>query len=387
MPAKYIRRDHKTEGYFHILNKGISGKTILKDGQDYEVFLNYLKDYLTPPSDLDTYKKDFTVKGRTFRGVPHQTRNYFNEIHLIAYSLMPNHFHLLLHQTTKGSLENFMRSLSTRYSMYFNKKYQCTGSLFEGPYKSIRIEGTSSLLLLTRHLHRGLSNDTDNYTSYAEYLGKRQTSWLKPDAVLSFFYKSQNKTYKGTHGYKNFVEKYEPDQKEENLLEGIILEKEFEHLEGITPPPTRSNPYEKISSDGHIKAKLRLFEYSIATSVFILLFSLGYRNVLSSSAKNTTPKDVISINSISSPSPAPVVAGTKDEKTKTMLLVKTDNGLENINIRQNPTVQSEIVGTAKNGDIFGFVSINSGWFGAKLEDGSTGYISSKFIEIIEEAGI
>ena len=104
MPAKHIKRIDKEGGYFHIFNKGVSGKLIFNNEQDYEVFLSYLQDYLTTPSQLTNYKKEFIVKGRTFQGVPHQPKNYFDKVHLIAYNLMPDHFHLLLHQITKESL-------------------------------------------------------------------------------------------------------------------------------------------------------------------------------------------------------------------------------------------------------------------------------------------
>mgnify|MGYP001567345432 CR=1 FL=1 len=386
MPAKYIKRVDKEDGYFHIYNKGVSGKIIFKDEQDYEVFLDYLRDYLTLPAHPDTYKRNFTVKGRTFQGVPHRTKNYFNNINLIAYNLMPNHFHLLLHQITQGSLENLMRSLCTRYSMYFNKKYQSTGPLFEGPYKSVYINGLSPLLHLTRYLHRrpavNDSNLIDRHSSYAEYLGKRDTLWVKPNIVLSFFNDSKNNAFKGIGGYKNFVEKYEPDQDDNNLLEGIILEKECEHLEGSNPYLASISPSEETQPDPDPEPKSWFIEIAVATAAYVVLFTFGLRNVLVSPAK-----DIISINTISSPSPTASVEGAGDEKPKIILAVKIDNGSNSINIRQNPSIQSKKIGEAKNGDVFEFVSINSGWYGVKMADGSTGFISSKFIEIIEETSI
>ncbi|MGD0523098.1 MAG: SH3 domain-containing protein [Candidatus Microgenomates bacterium] len=381
MPAKYSIRVDKEGAYFHISNRGVSEKIIFKDGRDYEVFLGYLKDYLTPPAQPNTYKKTFTVKGRTFRGVPHLTKNYFNKVDLIAYNLMPNHFHLLLHQITQGSLEKFMRSLCTRYSMYFNKRHQNAGALFAGPYKSVCIEGTSPLLLLTRYFHHHPGTDdrhlTDRYSSYAEYLGKRETSWVKPNVILSFFNNSENKIFKGVDGYRNFIEKYEPDQNDKNLLEGIILEKEFERLGGSNPILAGNSPVEEPS-----KAP----EFAMAITTFVLLFAFGFRNVWIHSAKATN--SISSISSLPSP-PAgkPAVAGVKVEKPEMILAVKINDGSASINIRRGPTLNSEKVGEAKNGDTFEFVAINSGWFGVRLADGSTGFIWSKYIEIMEDTKI
>ena len=133
MPAKNLQRIDKEGLYFHIYNKGVEEKIIFSDGEDYRVFLRFLEEYLTTPQDPENTKKTFQIHGRTFRGTPHQPKNYFNAVELVAYSLMPNHFHLALSQVTKGSVENFIRSLCTRYSIYFNKKYTHSGPLFAGP--------------------------------------------------------------------------------------------------------------------------------------------------------------------------------------------------------------------------------------------------------------
>src|SRR3989304_5720760 len=215
MPAQNVRRVDEDGVYSHIYNKGVEGRIIFADEEDYQVFLGYLKDYLTAPISPESAKKEFTVNGRIFRGVPHQPKNYFNKVELVAYSLMPNHFHLLVHQITKGSSQSFIRSLCTRYSMYFNKKYQRTGALFQGPYKSVQIKSGPRLPHLTRFFHYA-----GGHSSYSEYLGARETSWVKPKIVLSFF-------GKGTAGYKDFVEKYEPDQKVKELLKDITFESEI----------------------------------------------------------------------------------------------------------------------------------------------------------------
>ena len=53
----------------------------------------------------------------------------------LAWSLMPNHFHLLL-QSDKGSLPSFMHCLLTGYSMRFNERHQRVGHFFQNRYKA-----------------------------------------------------------------------------------------------------------------------------------------------------------------------------------------------------------------------------------------------------------
>ncbi len=372
MPAKNLYRNGEEGIISHIYNKGVEKRIIFNDEEDYKVFQGFLKDYLTASQDSESIKKTFTVHGQVFRGIPHQPKNYFNKVELIAYSLMPNHFHLLLHQKTRGSLESFIRSLCTRYSMYFNKKYQRTGALFEGPYKSIQIKDKPSLLYLTRYIHH-----TGNYSSYAEYLGSRETLWVKPNVVLSFFGKR-------TGGYKGFVEKNEPDQREKELIEGITFESETQHLEGRDLaidaekiPPEPSQTPEKIHLDANLEPPQRMLELLAVTVVFSLLLILGIRNIMISETQspNFSPTPIQS-----EPTPA-VLSVTKEIKEikPIILTIKINDGAASVNIRRKPTIDSEKIGEAKDSDTFEFISINSGWYEVKLTDGSTGFISETYI--------
>ena len=53
-----------------------------------------------------------------------------------AYSLMPNHYHILLRESEPGGITTFMRKFGTAYTMYFNIRYNRTGVLFKGTFKA-----------------------------------------------------------------------------------------------------------------------------------------------------------------------------------------------------------------------------------------------------------
>lgn len=212
MPGKNTIKQYVENGYYHVYNRGVEKRIIFEDEQDYKVFLGYLKEYLSPPPDPKTLKKSFTLKGGSFKGVPHQRKNYKEEIELVAYCLMPNHFHLLLKQNSKNSMEKFMRSIATRYSMYFNRKYDRVGKLFQGHYKASLITKDPYLLHLTRYIHLNPSENTDDllgaYSSYSDYLSLRNTSWVKPDMILAFFNQKTILELEKVNSYKDFVEKH-----------------------------------------------------------------------------------------------------------------------------------------------------------------------------------
>ena len=215
MPSRNIIKTYIENGYYHVYNRGVEKRKIFQDTQDNKVFLNYLKSYLSEPAKLESLKTIFTLQGSTFKGIPRQPKNYFKKIELQTFCLMPNHFHLLLKQNENFTLKSFMQSLSTRYSMYFNKKYKRVGPLFQGIYKASLITDESYLLHLSRYIHLNPQEYTSDiegaYSSYKDYLGKRSLKWVSPKLILSYFNQATIPELRNLNTYQNFVEKYKKD--------------------------------------------------------------------------------------------------------------------------------------------------------------------------------
>lgn len=226
MPAKNIIKTYVEGGYYHIYNRGIEKRIIFEDEMDYKTFLKYLKEALSVPLEPKRFRK-ITLQGGTLLINPRPVKNFKDSIDLLAYCLMPNHFHLLIKQNSKNDINRFMQSVITRYSMYFNKKYRRVGKLFQGHYKAVLVPEENYLLHLSRYIHLNPSEYTKNlesaYSSYAEYLGIRKASWINPGVILSFFNQATNDFHKNINTYKNFVESAEIDSR--SLLEGVTLEK------------------------------------------------------------------------------------------------------------------------------------------------------------------
>jgi len=355
MPAKRPQKTSKKGQYFHIYNRGVEGRVIFNDKQDYETFLGYLKDYLSAPPDPESVKKTFTVKGRVYKGIPHQPKNFFNQVGLIAYCLEASHFHLLLQEKVKGAIQSFNRSIFTRYSMYFNRKYRRTGSLFGGRYKSIRVKDELGLSLLTRYFHR-----TKARSSYPEYIGKKEASWVETKIVHSFIKR------RGM-SYQNFVKRHKLDQKKKNILERIVFESKTE------PSPVLAPAAESV-----LAPKFGFAELAAATIVFTVLLFLGLNNIRQVGASQlieesaSGEKEEIEVEEVEE---------EVEEETKKMAIIKTDGELVEVNIRQEPTVMSKKIGEAKNGDSFELVSTGSDWYEIKLDDNLTGFIFAELIQI------
>ena len=210
MPAKNAVKRYSENGYYHIYNRGAGKNDIFLNEQDYGVFLHYLKDYLSPPK-LPTPEEVAAMKN------PYLHKNYYGEIDLLSFCLMPNHFHLLVKQKKARSIVGFMRSLLIRYSCYFNKNHQRVGHLYQGIYKGVLVEIDEYLWWVSRYIHLNPLNllareqklEDYSYSSYPVYLGKIKIDWVKPDLILA-----------NIKNYRDFVEG--PDDKDHQAPEKMI---------------------------------------------------------------------------------------------------------------------------------------------------------------------
>ena len=207
MPAKNVNKKFVTDGIYHVYNRGVEKRKIFLDDQDYRVFLHLLKYYLSPFTDKKLHPITTTGNLQLIR--PRPLKNLQNEVKLLAYCLMPNHFHLLLKQKNLDSMTKLLRRLSTTYALYFNRRYKRVGYLFQGRYKAVLIDNNDSLLHISRYIHlnpqeliRLTRSDlvTYPYSSYPYFLGLKTALWLKPQIVLSLL----------KENYQQFVE-HSPD--------------------------------------------------------------------------------------------------------------------------------------------------------------------------------
>jgi putative transposase len=200
-----IRKINFVEGeYYHIYNRGNSKQEIFHDDEDYSRFVTLLY-----TCNSESNFRMFLVT-RTNELDPFLWERQGQLVAIGAYVLMPNHFHILITEKTEGGISKFMQKLSTAYVMYYNKKYNRTGGLFEGKFKSQHLDTDKYLKYIFSYIHlnpikliqkdwkeKGIKNKKEafeylnkyKFSSYLDYVGieRKQNAILDKKDYPSYF--------------------------------------------------------------------------------------------------------------------------------------------------------------------------------------------------------
>lgn len=141
-----------------------------------------------------------------------------NLVSIYAFSLMPNHYHLLLKQIQEKGIMNYIRLIQNSYAHYINIKTKRFGSVFQSPFKAKRIENDEQLLHVSRYIHLNpLSsylienpNDLESYewSSYKDYVDKDPRRFIDV-SFLKSFHKDKEKFRKFTLDHADHQRKLE----------------------------------------------------------------------------------------------------------------------------------------------------------------------------------
>ena len=217
MPSKNTLKIYQAGGFYHLYNRGVNKMDIFTDREDYGVFLSYLKTYLLPKNTDKLYtiisNQKSTAKDKDTAIRELNLNNFYGKIDLVAYCLMPNHYHMLVTQKETTGIEIFMKSLMTRYTQYFNKRHKRVGPVYQSRYKAVLVDTDAQLLHLTRYIHCNPERTVlfQQPSSYPIYLRKIKQDWVKPDFILQNFAKT------GFNSYQSFVESKDSELEEQTF--------------------------------------------------------------------------------------------------------------------------------------------------------------------------
>ena len=195
------------EEFYHVYNRGTEKRKIFLTKADYARFTALMhacnqhgrieSNFRGPTSNIFSEKREKTL------------------VDIVAYCLMPNHFHLLVREKETGGISKFMQKVMTGYTMYFNKKTGRTGVLFQGKFKASHVDKDNYFKYLVAYIHlnplklidsnwkeNGIVNhmralqflNSFTYSSFTDYEGSNrpESVLLNKELMSNFFDSSLN---------------------------------------------------------------------------------------------------------------------------------------------------------------------------------------------------
>jgi len=179
---------------YHVYNRGCNREAIFALSENYIFLLRKIKTILPTAS-----------------------------VSVIAYCLMPNHYHFLLRAEADNAISHFIQQVFNGYVQAFNKQQQRSGTLFEGRAKTILVDTDAYALDLCRYIHLNpvqahlVANPEDwPYSNYLEWIGQRAGT-LKDEVFMREYFPDAG-------AYRSFITDYQDERRKLKALEKYMFD-------------------------------------------------------------------------------------------------------------------------------------------------------------------
>lgn len=217
----------------HVLNRGVDKRKIFLDDQDRFRFIHDLFEFNDTASVDANHGRQFVQLMDVRR--PSIAREPLVDV--LAFCLMPNHYHLLLTPRVENGIALFMKKLNGGFAKYFNERYERSGALFQGKYKKVEVNNEAHFLYMPYYIHLnpldlmapewrgGVLNDRakaieflDSYrwSSHLDYLGKQNFPSVTQREFLTDFFGGPKGYEKGI---KDFLKRFDVESMQSLILE------------------------------------------------------------------------------------------------------------------------------------------------------------------------
>lgn len=161
--------------------------SIFQDAVDQREFLQCFRRYLSPETFRDDHSRPY--------------RKLSDQVAVVAFCLMPNHFHMIVHQIQAGGMANLMHRALSGYVSTYNRRHRRSGRLFESPYKATEIVSHRQAKRAIAYVHDNHPTGLDyELCSHPLYLGHEQSDWIAVETGLQAF--------GGVDHYTDFMDRY-----------------------------------------------------------------------------------------------------------------------------------------------------------------------------------
>lgn len=209
---------------YHLFNRGVNRQPIFFTPRDYKRFTALLEYYRFHPV-LKSYSHYLALSIAEQNVFRQSLEQQPMAIDILAYCLMPNHFHILVKQNIDGGIHSFLSNVANGYTKYLNTKRERVGPLYQGPFKAVIVETDEQLFHLSRYIHINpvVSNivmidalASYSWSSLPMYLKTQTNQFINVQEILNNF--------KNIQGYKEFVYDQIGYAKELESVKHLIIE-------------------------------------------------------------------------------------------------------------------------------------------------------------------
>ena len=197
------------DSYVHVYTRGVKKLPIYRQKGDLRRLLFNLYYFNHADRMPDNWKRELEISGNS---VNFEWPDAWGErqpiVSILAFSIMFNHLHLIIKEIVEGGTSRFMHRVSMAYSKFINEKYEESGSLFQGAFKSRLIEEDADFRNLAVYvmvknpferypggLHRAIENFDDAYermagdpfSSLGTYAGYQASPIITKDLLGELF--------------------------------------------------------------------------------------------------------------------------------------------------------------------------------------------------------
>jgi len=214
--------------HYHIFNRGVDKRDIFVDKEDLDRFFQCVNEFNVLEPIGSIYENSFQKTQLGGEASKLGKKKKEKLVNFICFCLNPNHYHFILEQVADNGIEKFMQRLGG-YTMFFNKKYNRSGALFQGIFKAVHIDSNEQLLHtsvyvnLNNKIHQ-LGGEASKLvkSSWGEYIGDVgdaryiKSSFCEKDIILNQF--------KNRDEYKSFAKEALLIIKENKEMQKLLIE-------------------------------------------------------------------------------------------------------------------------------------------------------------------
>lgn len=218
--------------HYHIFNRGTDKRNIFSDESDTDRFFQSMQEF-------NTVKPIGSIYENSFRELGNPTSKSSRLVDFIAYCTNPNHFHFVLKQLADNGISQFMKRVGGGYAKYYNEKYDRSGTLFQGRFKSVHVNSNEYLLHVSAYVNLNarvhkLGNPTSKLvgsrSSWEEYVNPwtdTGASFCNKKVVLEQFRNREEYRKFAEDSLKSILERKATQKEIRSELEMLLLEDDF----------------------------------------------------------------------------------------------------------------------------------------------------------------